>query len=180
MLFAYADPPYIGQARKHYRKEATYGGEVDHEALIYHLVRNYVSGWALSCSSPSLKQILSYCPEGVRVMAWVKPFVSFKPGVNPAYAWEPVIVFGGRPRTRKQPTERDWVMANITMRKGLAGAKPKQFISWLFAVLNVQPGDELHDLFPGTGIVTSEFNKFQQQRHLWPSRREPSPKIKLR
>jgi len=145
MRFAYADPPYIGQSKKHYGRE-----EVDHVALVEQL-RTYPDGWALSLSSPTLKTILPLCPPEARVMAWVKPFCSFKPGVNPAYAWEPVIVFGGRPRGREISTCRDWVMANITLKKGLSGAKPPEFVAWLCDVLNVQKGDTVDDLFPGTG-----------------------------
>ena len=66
---------------------------------------------------------------------------------------------GGRRRTRKQLTVRDWVSENITLKKGLTGAKPVGFCLWLLDVLNVEIGDELVDLFPGTGIVTEEFNK---------------------
>jgi hypothetical protein len=36
------------------------------------------------------------------------------------------------------------------MRKGLVGAKPLAFNLWILDLLNYQPGDELHDLFPGT------------------------------
>src|ERR1043166_5967819 len=85
LRFAYADPPYIGQARKHYGCE-----EIDHVELLRRLAS--YDGWALSCSSPSLREILPMCPETVRVMAWVKPFCAFKVNVNPAYAWEPIIV----------------------------------------------------------------------------------------
>jgi hypothetical protein len=151
--FAYADPPYIGQAKKHYSHDPNCA-EVDHKELVNRLVSDYPDGWALSLSSPSLKQILAYCPDDVRVMPWVKPFCSFKPNVNPAYAWEPVIVRGGRKRGRDLPTIRDWVSANIMLKKGLCGAKPPAFCEWLFEVLGAQPGDELDDLFPGTGIVT--------------------------
>ena len=122
MRFAYADPPYIGQAKKHYQCE-----EVDHAALVARLVNEYPDGWALSLSSPTLHQVLPLCPPSVRVMAWVKPFAVFKPNVNPAYAWEPVIVSGGRRRTRQQATVRDWVSANITLKRGLSGAKPDPF-----------------------------------------------------
>jgi hypothetical protein len=151
--FAYCDPPYIGQARKHYAKEATYAGEVDHAELIARLVRDY-DGWALSASSPSLKQLLPLCPDGTRVMPWVKPFCAFKVNVNPAYAWEPVLVYGNRKRTRQQPTERDWVAECITLRKGLSGAKPLGFFYWIFEVLNIQQGDTLDDLYPGTGLCS--------------------------
>jgi hypothetical protein len=156
MIFAYADPPYIGQARKHYSHDPSCA-EVDHGDLVHRLVNDYPDGWALSCSTPSLKTILPLCPDDVRVMAWVKPFCAFKANVNPAYAWEPVIVRGGRKRTREQETVRDWLAESITLRKGLCGAKPPEFCHWLFDVLNVQEGDRLDDLFPGTGIVKQSF-----------------------
>ena len=157
MTFAYADPPYVGQARKLYGCD-----EVDHEALIARLVADYPDGWALSASSPSLRFLLPLCPPDVRVMAWVKPFCIFKPGVNPAYAWEPVIVRGGRKRTRQQPTVRDWVSANITLRRGLTGAKPEAFCLWLFDVLGARAGDTLADLFPGTGAVSRAWDAYQE------------------
>lgn len=166
MRFAYADPPYIGQAKKHYGHEATYGGEVDHRELVERLCREFPDGWALSCSTPSLKEILAYCPEDVRIMAWVKPFASFKPGVNPAYAWEPVIVRGGRKRGRDEPTVRDWVAVPITLQKGLSGAKPPEFCRWLFAVLGMKPGDELADIYPGTGIVGKTWEETRRQKVL--------------
>lgn len=148
MRFAYADPPYMGQARRYPEKR-----EVDQEALIQHLCQGFPDGWALSCSSPSLQRILGWCPPDVRVAAWIKPFCVFKPGVNPAYAWEPVVWRGGRKRARQQPTVRDWVSANITLKKGLVGAKPEAFCDWLLDLLGVEEGDELADLFPGTGVV---------------------------
>lgn len=160
MRLAYADPPYIGQAKRHYSKEE-FCAEVDHQELIAQLM-NY-DGWALSLSSPTLKQILALCPDGVRVGAWVKPWASFKPGVNPAYAWEPVIFYGGRKRGRDVDTLRDWVSANATMMKGLAGAKPVKFCYWLFDMLGAQQGDELVDIFPGTGIVTSAWEAWNSR-----------------
>ena len=154
MKFAYADPPYIGQAKRYPEKT-----EVDHAELVQRLVDEYPDGWALSLSSPTLQYILSLCPPDVRIMAWVKPFAVFKPNVNPAYAWEPVIVRGGRKRERMEKTVRDWVSCNITLKKGLVGAKPEGFCEWLLDVLNVLPGDQLDDIFPGTGIVTQTFER---------------------
>ena len=144
---AYADPPYIGQAKKHYDSE-----EVNHKELIEKL-QEY-DGWALSLSSPTLKQILNMCPDNVRIAAWVKPFCSFKPNVNPAYAWEPVIYVPARSGSRDKPTVRDWVSANITLKKGLSGAKPPAFCYWLFDLLGAEKEDSFDDLFIGTGIVT--------------------------
>ncbi len=92
MRFAYADPPYVGYA-KYYKDHEDFDGEVDHAKLINTLVQDFPDGWALSCHSPSLKDILAMCPEGVRVLAWVKPFASWKPSVRLAYTWEPVVFF---------------------------------------------------------------------------------------
>jgi len=97
------------------------------------------------------------------VMAWVKPFAAFKPNVNPAYAWEPVIVRGGRKRTREQPTVRDWVSSNITLQRGVVGAKPETFCLWLFDVLGLEPGDEFVDIYPGTGGVMRAWEKYQSR-----------------
>lgn len=93
MKMAYADPPYPGEARKHYADDPRCA-EVDHAVLIAHLELEYPDGWALSTKSPALYDLLPLCPARARVMAWVKPFCSFKPGVGVAYAWEPVIVAG--------------------------------------------------------------------------------------
>jgi hypothetical protein len=158
MKIAYADPPYVGQAARHYNSE-----EVDHPLLIERLCDEYPDGWGLSASSPSLAYLLPLCPDDVRVMAWVKPFASFKPNVNPAYAWEPVLVRGGRKRTRTEDTVRDWVSCNITLKKGLAGAKPEAFCFWLFAVFGLRQGDTFDDLFPGTHAVTDAWVKWQTQ-----------------
>ena len=147
--FAYADPPYIGCSHLYPEKQ-----EVDHRQLIGMLVSEFTDGWALSCSSPSLAFLLPLCPGDVRVMAWVKPFAAFKANVGVAYAWEPVIVRGGRKRTREQPTVRDWHSEVITLKRGLVGAKPDSFCRWLLDVLNYQDGDEIIDLYPGTGTMT--------------------------
>ena len=153
MRFAYADPPYIGRS-SYYKDHPDYAGEVDHQQLIDQLISEYPDGWALSCSSSSLPILLPMCTIKVRVGAWVKPLASFKKGVNPAYAWEPVIFHGGRKRDPADPTHRDWVSENITMKKGLPGAKPYAFCVWLFNLLNIRRGDVFDDLFPGTGKVT--------------------------
>ncbi len=145
---------------KHYQdhpEAAAYDTLECHERLIKFLCVDYTDGWAMSCSSPSLRSILPLCPDDVRVMAWVKPFAAFKPNVGVAYAWEPVIFRGGRKRTREQDTVRDWVAENITLRRGFPGAKPAGFSHWLMDVLNVQEGDTMDDLFPGSGACAAIF-----------------------
>jgi len=159
MKIAYADPPYIGEAKRHYNTE-----EVNHRELITHLVR--YDGWALSCSSPSLKSLVPMVNEvtsDYRIGVWVKPFCSFKPNVNPAYAWEPVIFKPARSGSRDIPTVRDWVSANITLKKGLVGVKPQAFSYWLFDVLGALPSDEFIDMFPGTGAVSMAWDVWSKK-----------------
>ena len=129
MRFAYADPPYIGQAKRHYDC-----AEIDHQALVRQL-RSF-DGWALSASAPSLFTLLRMIrfPEDTRIAAWVKPFCAFKRGVRPCYAWEPVLFAGGRnpPHVKhpppvkggKQTTPKDFIAESITLKRGLTGAKP--------------------------------------------------------
>lgn len=159
MRFAYADPPYIGQAKRHYSSDPNCA-EVDHTELIARLQSDFPDGWALSASSPSLKIILPLCPDDVRIAAWVKSFCAFKKGVRPAYAWEPVIFRGGRNKNHpppekggKQTTPKDFIIEPITLKKGLVGAKPEKVCRWVLDLLNVQADDEVVDLFPGTGIM---------------------------
>lgn len=172
MRFGYADPPYIGKAKKYYSHDPLCA-EVDHAALVERLVTEFPDGWALSCSSPSLRIILPMCPESVRIGAWVKPFCVFKKGVRPAYAWEPVIFAGGRnknhpppPKGGKATTPKDFISANITLRRGLVGAKPEAFCFWLFDILGARQGDELYDLFPGTGAVGRAWEKYTRATEL--------------
>ena len=164
MKAAYADPPYLGCGKlyaQHHPDALDWDKPQKHRELIDQLSEKY-DCWAMSLSSPSLQTILPMCPTDVRVMAWVKPFAVFKPNVGVAYAWEPVIVRGGRKRTRQQPTVRDWMSEVITLKKGLTGAKPVAFCWWLFDVLNLEPTDTLVDVFPGTGIVSKEWERFRR------------------
>jgi len=158
LRIAYADPPYLGNSVKRYGDHpnaAEYDTLEGHKALIGRL--QGFDGWALSMASTNLRELLPYCPADARVMAWVKPFAIFKPNVNPAYAWEPVIVKPARRLGRDVPTSRDWVSVNITLRKGVVGAKPKAFSMWLFQVLGMRVGDEFVDLFPGSGSVADAY-----------------------
>jgi hypothetical protein len=165
MKLAYADPPYLGCCKLYdhfHGEEARCWDDPDtHRLLLARLVRDYPDGWALSASTPSLRTLLPWCPEDARVGAWVKTFCAFKRGVRPAYAWEPVIYRGGHnppwvahpPPVKGGPqtTPKDFIAAPITLKKGLTGAKPAAFCDWVLDLLNVQDGDEVNDLYPGTG-----------------------------
>ncbi len=152
MVFAYADPPYPGQAKKHYSHDPLCA-EVDHAELIEQMTSEY-DGWALSTNSTTLQMVLPLCPEGVRVGAWVKPFAIFKPGVNPGYTWEPLILWNGRKLGRDTDTIRDHIAESVTLRRGLVGVKPDRFCYWLFEFAGLKPSDQFVDLFPGSGAVS--------------------------
>ena len=167
MRFAYADPPYLGCGKlyaQHHAEALSWDDPETHRALIDRLVSNYADGWVLSLHTPSLAVLLPMCPAGVRVGAWCKSFAAFKPGVNPAYAWEPVIWTGGRKRGREDDTVRDFVVEPITLRRGLTGAKPRAVCRWIFDLLGAEPGDTLDDLFPGTGAVSAAWAEYVGER----------------
>lgn len=178
MMFAYADPPYLGCCKlyKHHHPDGRCWDDVEtHRLLIDQLTAHYPDGWAMSASSTSLRTLLPLCPEDVRVAPWAKPFASFKPNVNPGFTWEALIWQGGRDRDRWEATIKDHVIAmdpalieSITLQKGLTGAKPVKFCLWLFDVLGMRPEDELDDLFPGTGIVSRMWDE-------WRTRSVPKP-----
>lgn len=171
MRVAYADPPYIGQARKHYKDDPKCA-EVDHAGLIAQLESDY-DGWALSASPISLPQILPLCPPGIRICAWVKPWCSWK-AQNPAYCWEAVIIKQPRKSTRSRTA--DFIAENATRQRGVHGAKPERFCYWLFEILNLCRGDELVDLFPGSQIVLRSWVKWEKQAPIARGRRPKEQK----
>lgn len=180
MRVAYADPPYLGCCGLYGHVhdgpviQGCWDVEITHRRLVNWLQREYPDGWALSLHTPSLRTILEMCPDDVRVAAWVKPFAVFKPNVNPAYAWEPVIWRGGRQRrARTETTVRDWVSECITLERGLTGAKPEAFVTWLFQLLGVQGNDTVTDIFPGTGVVGRSLERWQTYRGLLPKEADP-------
>ena len=155
-VFAYADPPYVGQAKRHYGSHPDFGGEVDHAELIGRLVT--YDGWALSLSVKSLPAILKLCPDDVLVLGWFKP-IAPPLGDHRRYNWEPVIL---SPVRRYGPGYVP--MATIasppqfTFREKpeshVIGEKPEEFGHWVFAAAGLTKDDELYDLYPGSGAIT--------------------------
>lgn len=165
MRIAYADPPYPGQSRKHYADHPDYDGEVDHAALIERMDSTY-DGWLLHTASTTLADVLALCPKGVRIGAWVKPFAAFKRNVPLAYAWEPVIFQPARKQTvGGDLVMRDWISEGITMRRGLAGAKPERVVHWALRCVGAEHGDQIVDLYPGSGAVGRAVETWRSQ--LW-------------
>lgn len=154
--FAYADPPYVGCAKFYDHPDADrYNTPPAHIFLMHDMHQDY-DGWALSCSAPSLRDLLPESPEGTRVAAWVKPFAAYKANVRVAHTWEPVMWNRRLARRDGEPVGRDHLSAPITMRRGVIGAKPAAFTRWLVVLLGALPDDDIADLFPGSGAVTAE------------------------
>lgn len=157
MRFAYADPPYFGQGKKRYSEfhpEAHIWDEKEtHINLVQRLISEFPDGWALSCNPADLSWLLPHCPNA-RVAAWCKTFHQIWPKATVQFAWEPVIWCGGRKVPNRKPMVRDWIACARSMKKGMIGAKPETFNQWVLDLLGFEPGDDLVDLFPGSGGMT--------------------------
>lgn len=67
---------------------------------------------------------------------------------------------------------RDWietvnieddVKCSITLKRGLTGAKPEAVCHWAFELLGARPEDQLTDLFPGSGAVSTAWRTWQRK-----------------
>jgi len=134
-----------------------FAGEVDHRVLLDRLMSEFPDGWALSTSSAALQEVLGLCPSSVRVAAWFRGERP-TPSYRPLRAWEPVIFHGGRAHLSAVDERRLDALVHVarartTDPRRLPGTKPGAFCHWLFGLLGMLPGDELVDLFPGSGGV---------------------------
>lgn len=171
MRFAYLDPPYIGQAKRHYGEHPDYAGEVDHAELIAKVDAEF-DGWALSASMRSLRQILPLCPDDVLVLSWVKP-IAPPMGDRRIYSWEPVIL---KPfRFPDAPTRTHLVASppqftfRATPDHHVIGEKPEAFNVWLFAAAGLRSDDEFVDWFPGSGAVGRDWEAWRSAPSAAPS-----------
>ena len=171
MRFAYADPPYPGQSWRHYGRaqrgrpaHPDYQGEVGLLTL-YSQLQDDWDGWALHTHQAGLLELAPFLPEEVRVCIWAKKWTPFHKGVGVAHAWEPVLVKPVRKRPGpegERPIVRDWLATMPAMATGVAGAKPPEVCRWVFELAGLEPGDELADLYPGSGAVTEAWEGWSQ------------------
>ena len=164
MKFAYADPPYPGQAKRWYGDHPDYAGEVDHAELIARLVRDYPDGWALSTSGTALQHVLALCPPDVKLAIWHVQNAEPPGGRATSWhlCWEPVIIRGGR-NCGNRPAIRNLLTcpAPTGFRRGdITGQKPPAFSRWIFGLLGATVQDDLDDLFPGSGAVGREWEAY--------------------
>ena len=165
MPFAYADPPYPGKAF-YYPEKA----EVDHASLVDRLVAEFPDGWALSTASGSLRDVLPLCPPDVRVCAWFK---GPRPGKSrrALISWEPLLVWRGRPLSTAVVQDlSDGLIAQGRYRAypgAMIGMKPPAFSEWMFRQLGARPGDDLVDLFPGSGAIGEALARYASHLELF-------------
>jgi hypothetical protein len=70
--FAYADPPYPGQAKRSTATTRTTRARSTTRELVERLCDEFPDGWALSTGAKWLREVLLLCPVDVRVLSWVK------------------------------------------------------------------------------------------------------------
>jgi hypothetical protein len=153
LRLAYADPPYIGRAWRYYR-----GEEVDHDALLSRLAS--FDGWALSCASDTVPALLALAVGrglAVRLAIWHRrrpPHAT----ARILSAWEGLIYSPARSVVSDRRATADVLLGvdarpRPTLPGSVVGMKPPAFSVWVFELLGARPGDELDDLYPGSGLV---------------------------
>lgn len=182
MKLCIADPPYLGRAVRWYGIGGCgdgYGkGQADqhpnahiwdspetHKRLVQTLEKSF-DGWAIAMSVHSLSTYLDVVEtdsrNGIRVCVWHKPS-SITSGNRIVNNWEPVLI--RVPQDRKGyksglARTHDVLTANPP-RKNFRGAKPHEWTKWVLDLLGYQEGDQVVDLFHGSGAVSEVLRQIQ-------------------
>lgn len=163
---AYADPPYPGLAH-YYRGRPDYGGEVDHRELVSRLQQ--FDGWALSTSARALPRVLRLFEVDPLVAIWDRGPRKVD-SYSAAISWEPLIYKPARRVFRRAAEALPDLLrheARPARSRGEArciGAKPPAFSVWMFQLIGAEPGDELEDLYPGSGAVGMAWAEWCRRR----------------
>ena len=100
--------------------------------------------------------MLRLCPPGTRTCVWVRG-VRKTPSRRALCAWEPLLVFGGRPRRVAVAEDLCDVLAWGGRQRSppgaIVGMKSAPFCEWMFRLLGARACDDFVDLFPGSGAV---------------------------
>ena len=182
MKLCIADPPYLGRAVRWYGEGGCGDGKglnqadnhpeahlwdrpETHQKLVQDLDRDY-DGWAIAMSVHSLSTYLQIVEtdsrNGIRVCVWHKPS-AITSGSRITNHWEPVLV--RVPANRKgwasdAPRISD-VLTCAAPKNGFRGSKPKEWTHWVLDLLGYQDGDEVTDLFHGSGAVSQALKELR-------------------
>lgn len=177
MRLAIADPPYLGRADRWYGagrgsgRVITSGGRPgrkpdfhadaarwdrldSHRLLMVDLNADY-DGWAIAGTADSGAKLMQYAPDGVRMAVWVRSN-AMPAGARVINTYETVVfqVPASRRNRVKGQSVRDALIAPHRV-GGFLGSKPQEWTDWVLSLMGYEPGDEVVDLFPGSGAVTA-------------------------
>lgn len=185
MRLAIADPPYPpfnGSGGRKTRASRWYGTKqrsktdrpadvhpaaadwddpASHRALLEQLME--FDGWAIA-TSPDGLAAYGPLPSACRIAAWVKP--GAQPGAHRLLSyWEPIIIYPpkGRRSNRGVGAIPDVVTARY--RGGFIGAKPEAWTHFVLDALTFTEGDEVVDLFSGSGAVARAVETYRAAHH---------------
>jgi hypothetical protein len=185
MKLCIADPPYLGRAVRWYGAGGCgYGngeGQADnhsdahlwdmpetHINLVKELQDNY-DGWAIAMTVHSLSTYMQAVEtnsrNGIRVMSWVKPS-AVPSGNRIRNTWEPVLVQvpDSRKNYKSGKSMQDVLKAD-PLRRNFVGAKPEAWTHWVLDAMGYQDGDEVIDMFEGSGAVNNAIQSYVINSH---------------
>lgn len=182
MRLAIADPPYLGRAARNYGRGSDLQGfgqgdktkhsgsprrtsvhdeahawddPETHRRLVDLLVRDY-DGWAVAMAPDNLRHYLQWVPADTRIAVWVRPR-SVPTGSRITPSWEPVLVHVPRGRRDRSTGQVLTDVFTAPPPQTFVGAKPRPWTRWVLDLLGYDPdADDVDDLFPGSGAVSSE------------------------
>lgn len=154
----YGDGPRDGHAKPaDFHADA---GEWDHPArhrLLLEQLHDEYDGWAIATCPDGLEHYAPF-PVSAHIMVWAK-LRPMPTSSRIANSWEPVIVLpprGRRHHPRSGLGQVPDVLTAAAPGGGFAGAKPAAWTRWVLDALGYDPdADELVDLFPGSGAVST-------------------------
>lgn len=178
MKLAIADPPYLGRAATWYGGKGRAGkgtpgrargrSAIDvefhpdaaawddpdmHRSLLASLATDY-DGFAMAASAKTLPAIADAIPDRARIAVW-EVTNAIPDGSRIRHSWEPVIV---RVPQGRRAHGTGHVVSDVLHaphpQSGFVGSKPELWARWVLDMLGYRLGDEVTDLFPGSGAVS--------------------------
>lgn len=166
MRLAIADPPYLGQSHRYpeHSEAVIWDDPQTHLDLLDRLQQEY-EGWVFACTVPMLALLLPVAPQGTRVGVWAKTRAGgSRPYVRIGYSFEHLLFQqpSGRRGGVADMRRTDTLIAPVTQRRGVIGAKPRRWTQWVLDLLGYQPTeDTVDDLFPGSGDVRAAIDDYR-------------------
>lgn len=143
----------------HHPEAAEWDDPARHRALLEQL-RDQYDGWAIATCLDGLDAYRPL-PPGARTLIWRK-LTSTRGGGRIANTLEAVIVQAHHTRRGRSELGQvpDFLQCEPPARSRFPGAKPPRWTRWVLDALGYDPQvDQVNDLFPGSGYVSSEITQ---------------------